>query len=116
MPSRILNAAHAFEPPYLRLYESGKLARRGLLLRHLVMPGDTAGTREVMRWIARELSLDTYVNVMSQYYPAGRVSYSEYAEIDRQITPGEYERALEEAWGAGLQRLEPRRPSYLATF
>jgi len=97
----------------LILDENG-LARRGLLLRHLVMPGDIAGTREVMRWIARELSRDTYVNVMPQYYPAGKVSYSEYTEINRRVTSGEYERALDQAWRAGLKRLDPRRPSYLA--
>jgi len=92
------------------------VARRGLLIRHLVMPGDLAGTREVMRWIARELSPDTYVNLMPQYYPAGKVSYSEYAEINRRVTPGEYARALDEAWRAGLKRLDPRRPSYLGIF
>jgi putative pyruvate formate lyase activating enzyme len=99
----------------LTIDENG-LARRGLLIRHLVMPGDVAGTREVMAWIAGELSPATYVNVMPQYYPAGKVSYSEYAEINRRLTPGEYERALDQAWRAGLQRLDPRRPSYLAIF
>jgi len=99
----------------LTLDENG-VAQRGLLIRHLVMPGDVAGTREVMRWIAGELSPDTYVNVMPQYYPAGKVSYSEYGEINRRLTPGEYERALDEAWRAGLKRLDPRRPSYLAVF
>ncbi len=90
------------------------LAKRGLLVRHLVMPEDIAGTREIMRWIARELSPTTYVNVMAQYYPAGKVS--EYAEINRRVTPREYERALDEAWRAGLKRLDPRRPSYRGFF
>ena len=85
------------------------LARRGLLIRHLVMPGDIAGTREVMRWIARELSPTTYVNVMAQYYPAGKVSRSEYAEINRRVLPSEYARALDEARRAGLDRLDSRR-------
>jgi len=85
------------------------LATRGLLLRHLVMPNDIAGTREVMRWIARELSPTTYVNVMVQYYPAGKVSRSEYAEINRRILPGEFARALDEAHRAGLDRLDSRR-------
>jgi len=92
------------------------VARRGLLIRHLVMPGGIAGTREIMQWIASELSPTTYVNVMPQYYPAGKVSRSEYAEINRRITPAEYERALDEAWGAGLKRLDSRRPSYLGWF
>ncbi|MBZ5562404.1 MAG: radical SAM protein [Acidobacteriia bacterium] len=93
----------------LTLDEHG-VARRGLLIRHLVMPGNFAGTREVMRWIARELSPTTYVNVMPQYYPSGKISRLEYKEINRRLTPAEYESALEEAWRAGLKRLDPRRP------
>jgi putative pyruvate formate lyase activating enzyme len=71
---------------------------------------------EVMRWIARELSPTTYVDVMAQYYPAGKVSRSEYAEINRRVTACEYEEALDEAWRAGLLRLDPRRPSYCGTL
>jgi putative pyruvate formate lyase activating enzyme len=88
------------------------LAQRGLLIRHLVMPGNIAGTGEVMRWIARELSRTTYVNLMAQYYPAGKVSRAEYLEINRRVTAGEYEEATDEAWHAGLRRLDRRRPSY----
>jgi putative pyruvate formate lyase activating enzyme len=80
------------------------LARRGLLIRHLVMPEDVAGTRAVMRWIADELSPETYVNVMAQYYPAGKVSRSDHAEINRRVTPAEFERAVDAAWQAGLKR------------
>jgi putative pyruvate formate lyase activating enzyme len=80
------------------------LARRGLLIRHLVMPEDVAGTRAVMKWIADELSPETFVNVMDQYHPAGKVSRSEHAEINRRLTPGEFERALQAARYAGLGR------------
>jgi putative pyruvate formate lyase activating enzyme len=80
------------------------LARRGLLIRHLVMPEDVAGTRAVMQWIADELSPETYVNVMGQYYPAGKVSRSEHAEINRRLTRAEFERALDAACQAGLRR------------
>ena len=85
------------------------VAKRGLLIRHLVMPGNIAGTQEVMGWIARELSPNSYVNVMPQYHPAGKVSRSEYPEINRRVTAAEFERALEETWGAGLKRLDLRR-------
>ncbi len=95
----------------LALDEDG-LAKRGLIIRHLVMPEDITGTQEVMRWIARELSPNTYVNVMPQYYPAGKVSAKEYSEIYRRLKPSEYEQALDEAWRAGLKRLDARRPSY----
>jgi putative pyruvate formate lyase activating enzyme len=80
------------------------LARRGLLIRHLVMPEDVAGTGAVMQWIADELSPETFVNVMGQYHPAGKVSGAEHAEINRRVTPAEFERALEAAWHAGLRR------------
>ncbi len=99
----------------LVLDENG-LALRGLIVRHLVMPREIAGTCEIMRWIARELSPDTYVNVMAQYYAAGKVSTQEYPEINRRLEPSEYEQALDEAWRAGLKRLDPRRPSYSRVF
>jgi putative pyruvate formate lyase activating enzyme len=87
-------------------FDANGLAQRGLLLRHLVMPGDIVGTREIMRWVASELSPDTYVNLMGQYFPAGKVSSREHDEINRRVLPAEYERALDEAWRAGLKRLD----------
>lgn len=99
----------------LILDEEG-LAKHGLIIRHLVMPENIAGTREVMRWIAQELSPTTYVNVMAQYYPAGKVSAREYPEINRRVKPSEYEQALDEAWRVGLKRLDLRRPSYSGFF
>jgi putative pyruvate formate lyase activating enzyme len=83
------------------------LALRGVLLRHLVMPGGMAETVEIMRWIARELGPETYVNVMAQYRPAGRVSETEYPEIDRAITPNEFQQAVHAIYSAGLHRLDP---------
>jgi putative pyruvate formate lyase activating enzyme len=74
------------------------------------MPEDIAGTGAVMQWITDELSPETYVNIMAQYYPAGKVSRSDHAEINRRVTPAEYERALDAAWRAGLKRLDSRKP------
>ena len=91
----------------LVLDETG-LALRGLLLRHLVMPGNIAGTRQIVHWIARELGPDTYVNVMPQYYPAGKVSNEEHAEINRSITLEEFQEVLEIASEAGLRHLDNR--------
>ncbi|HXE91485.1 MAG TPA: radical SAM protein [Terriglobales bacterium] len=91
----------------LVLDENG-LALRGVLLRHLVMPGDVAGTRQIMQWIAQELGPETYVNVMAQYYPAGKVTDSEHAEINRAITREEFGAALAAAGEAGLPRLDGR--------
>jgi len=84
--------------------DASGLARRGLLIRHLVMPGDAAGTRAVMQWIADELSPDSFVNVMSQYHPAGNVSRFDHAEINRRLTRAEFQGALEAARRAGLKR------------
>jgi putative pyruvate formate lyase activating enzyme len=88
------------------------LARRGLLIRHLVMPHDIGGTLEVARWIAQELSPNTSVNIMPQYYPTGKVSSRDFAEINRRISPEEYELALDAACQAGLKRLDPRHAFY----
>ena len=84
------------------------LALRGLIVRHLVMPGEIAGTREILMWIAQELGTETYVNVMPQYYPAGKVSASDHAEINRFITLHEFRQALDLADDAGLQHLDQR--------
>ena len=86
------------------------LAKRGLLVRHLVMPGMLEETRQIMAWLARELSPDTYVNVMAQYYPAGNVSEEKYPEINRRLLAGEYAEAVRIAREAGLWRLDERRP------
>lgn len=91
----------------LVLDEKG-LAVRGVLLRHLVMPGGVAGTREILEWVARELGPDTYVNIMAQYRPAGKVGLDSYGEINRRITREEYAQALETARAAGLRRLDAR--------
>lgn len=84
------------------------LAVRGLLLRHLVMPGLLEETEAILRFVAEELGTGCYVNLMAQYYPSGRVGEDgEFAEIDRRLTRAEYARALELAQELGL-RLDPR--------
>jgi len=82
------------------------IALRGVLLRHLVMPGNAAGTEEIMNWIARELSPETYVNLMAQYRPAGHVSAKQYPEVNRGITAQEFQQAREAFCSAGLHRLD----------
>ncbi len=92
----------------LRMDEQG-IARRGVLVRHLVMPGGVAGTAEIARWLAEEVSPDTYINIMAQYHPAGKVGAEKYPEINRRITPEEYHGALRAAQQAGLWRFDERR-------
>jgi putative pyruvate formate lyase activating enzyme len=82
------------------------IARRGLLVRHLVLPGGIAGTERVLAFLAEEVSRDTYVNLMGQYGPCYRAD--EYPEIDRPITTEEYRDALAAAQRFGLTRLDRR--------
>lgn len=85
----------------LQLDERG-IARRGLLVRHLVLPGGLAGTREIVRFLAREISRDTMINVMDQYRPCGRAR--RHPELNRRISAREYEEAVTLARQAGLRR------------
>lgn len=85
----------------LMLDERG-IAYRGLLIRHLVMPNGVAGTKETLSFIAKRLSVHSYVNVMDQYRPLYRSG--EYPEIDRRITYLEYREAIKIAKGEGLHK------------
>lgn len=96
----------------LILDENG-VAGRGLLVRHLVMPDDIAGTGEWMRFLAG-LSSDTYLNLMDQYRPcADAVGL---APIDRMVSVDEMAAAREEARQCGLHRLDVRERAFFARF
>ena len=79
-------------------------ARRGLLVRHLVMPGDTAGTASVMKFIAQSISRNTYINIMSQYHPCFHAVHDPL--LSRRISPDEYIQAVKSAREAGLSRID----------
>jgi putative pyruvate formate lyase activating enzyme len=84
------------------------IARRGLLIRHLVLPDELAGTREIMRFIAKDISPDSYVNVMSQYRPCGRAA--EVKGLNSLLSPKDYHKAVQAAKQEGITRLDqPRR-------
>lgn len=80
------------------------IALRGLLVRHLVLPEGIAGTGEVVRFIAEEISRETYINIMDQYYPC--FAASEFPAINRRITRKEYADAIKMATTAGLTRID----------
>ena len=80
------------------------IAERGLLVRHLVMPGDVAGTEGVVRFIAEEISPETYINIMDQYHPCHMAF--DHPPLDRRITEQEYRRAVDLAVKAGLRRID----------
>ncbi len=86
------------------------LAVRGLLVRHLVLPGGLAGTREIMEFLAREISPGTYVNVMGQYRPCGRAVA--HLLLRQPLSAGEYAEAQRLAREAGLTRLDRREKSF----
>jgi putative pyruvate formate lyase activating enzyme len=94
----------------LKMDERG-LARRGVLVRHLVMPGDVAGTASIMHFLAEELSPDTYVNIMAQYHPAGKVAGDKYLEISRRPSGQEVDQAYAAARAADNRRR--RAPPWL---
>ena len=80
------------------------LMHRGLMIRHLVIPNNVGGSKEVIKWIAENLPKDTYLNIMSQYRPMYKAF--EYPEISRRITRQEYEEVVGYARGLGLTSLE----------
>lgn len=83
------------------------LVQRGLLVRHLVLPHGLAGTRMIMRFIASQISTNTYVNVMPQYRPCGRAH--EVPALATPLTAKEFAEALQEAEQEGIPRLDERR-------
>ena len=78
------------------------IAVRGLLVRHLVLPEGLVSTAEVVRFLSEEISKSTYLNVMAQYRP--EYNACSYPELDRSITPREYNEAVRLAAAAGLSR------------
>jgi len=80
------------------------LAVRGLLVRHLILPNGLAGTAEIVAFLAKEISPNTYLNLMDQYHPAYQAR--RFSKINRPITPQEYQTAMALARAAGLHRLD----------
>ncbi len=90
------------------------VAVRGLLVRHLVLPNGQAGTRRVLNFIATEVSKNTYVNLMDQYYPCGNVAAR--SPLGRRVRAEEYAAALAIAAEEGLTRLDRRENRRAARF
>jgi putative pyruvate formate lyase activating enzyme len=87
-------------------FDGKGIARRGLLVRHLVLPQRLAGTKEAMHFLATDISKDVYVNIMDQYRPCGDIP--PHSPLDRSITQEEYNEALEAAKREGITRLDKR--------
>lgn len=84
----------------LALDENG-VAKRGLIIRHLVLPGGLSGTEGVMKFLAEEISQEVYISLMSQYFPA--YNTGEFPEINRRLNELEYDEAYECKMKYGLQ-------------
>jgi len=89
----------------LQLDDHG-IARRGLLVRHLILPNGLAGTKEIVRFLAESISRDTYLNLMDQYRPCYKAHL--FPQLNRPITAHEYDEAVRFARRAGLHRLDQR--------
>jgi putative pyruvate formate lyase activating enzyme len=101
----------------LQVDENG-IARKGLIIRHLVFPNDIAGSEESLRWLVEEISPEVTVSIMSQYHPSHRAS--KYPPLNRRITPDEYEgvvRLLDElgmvnGWVQGMESHQYYLPDF----
>ena len=93
----------------LRMDEGG-VALRGLLVRHLVLPGGLAGTGAITRFLAEEVSAETYINIMGQYRPEYKARREDMGPLSRRVTAEEIAEAYELARQAGLHRFDERRP------
>jgi len=94
----------------LQIDEDG-IAQRGLLVRHLVLPHGLAGTKEVVNFLANEVSSDTYVNIMAQYHPCYKAF--QFPGLSRRTSAVEFREAVALARQAGLNRLDQPRPLLL---
>jgi putative pyruvate formate lyase activating enzyme len=92
------------------------IAQRGLLVRHLVLPGGLAGTEAVARFLADEISPDTYINLMGQYQPQYKTRDEDFGPLSRPVTATEMADAYEAARRAGLYRFDKRRRAAWRAF
>ncbi len=86
------------------------IAVRGLLVRHLVLPDNLAGTDEVVRYLCERVSQNTYLNIMNQYHPAYKSHH--YPALNRRLTDQEYQSAVEFAIAAGMTNLDQRKSRF----
>jgi putative pyruvate formate lyase activating enzyme len=83
------------------MMESDGTARKGVIIRHLVLPGGLSGSGEIFRFLAEEISAEIYVSLMSQYFPAYKAV--DHPELGRKITIAEFDKAVEMFYTAGLK-------------
>ncbi|MCD7772851.1 MAG: radical SAM protein [Ruminococcus sp.] len=94
-------------------YDSEGLLKKGLIIRHLILPGCYNDSIEVLRWISSNLSGNFLVSIMSQYTPNAKVSGT---ELDRRVSTFEYKKVLNEAQELGLNGFMQQRESAQSSF
>jgi putative pyruvate formate lyase activating enzyme len=118
-PERARAAVHEMHRQVGDLYLTPEgVAQRGLLVRQLVMPGQVEESRQIYEWLAREISPDTFVNIMAQYRPEHRVGKpgvkadggGGFEEVNRGPTRAELAEAYAAARAVGLWRFDERSP------
>lgn len=82
--------------------DSDGIAKKGVIVRHLILPNNISGSKKIIDFILNNISKNTYVNIMDQYYPCFKSSG--YKELSRRITPSEYKNITEYAKKRGLNR------------
>lgn len=87
----------------LKLDEGG-IAYQGLLVRHLVLPNQLAGSENILKFLAEKVSNEVYLNIMAQYHPAYHAC--DFPELNRRIRPEEYQEVIQRAKDLGLSRLD----------
>ena len=100
-------------------FDSEGMMTRGVVIRHLVLPGNLRQTYLLIDWMKETIPIDTYISLMSQYFPAGRAA--DYPELNRRLTSGEYRRACRRLLDAGFengffQEESAAAPDYVPEF
>ena len=89
-------------------YDSDGIMKKGMIVRHLILPKNTNQSIEVLRWIGENLGLDTSISLMAQYTPCGKID--EYTELQRKITQREYDKVLSFALDFGFTNIFTQEP------
>lgn len=90
------------------IYDSDGIMKKGMIVRHLILPKNTNQSIEVLRWIGENLGRDTAISLMAQYTPCGKID--SYPELQRKITPREYDKVLSFAIDFGFTNIFTQEP------
>lgn len=91
------------------IYDENGIMQKGMIVRHLILPKNTNQSLEILRWIYNNLGADTYVSLMAQYTPYGKIE--NYPELQRKITQREYDKVLSFAMSLGFSNIFIQDPS-----